>query len=568
EKLKAASAAIFTFVVVSLPFMLVNPYTYISTFTHVGSRGPWETVWALIDGYFSHGGLLHPYFDKFFYHSNVLKIYNANRYDHAVYQWNFDWMPLFLTTCQVVFVILVSLVYVKRKWDIYGFCGTLYIAYALFFKGYSTQFAVSTPFYLLLAAINNPLPFLASLELSHLLQMFAWGSTIIAPEFLRDWHFHLLVSAILIRTGVFGCLLFNRLRGGLTQVKGEIKFLVGRFWGYIRLFLDKKLLLLLSVTLFMGFLSLGMLLLNVENNLSFKSFSGQMTVSLDKWENITMVGLSKGDQVLVKLNTNAWIDVDLVSGNLKTPIERGVRNPFHLKGSFNETLIFFRADSESYTMMFRLAHSKIPFRVTDGLDGDLEVHAILNSSALVFKLHDRGLDGKCSLFRIAYPLNVYAFGDFSLNLRYKIVEGKVLNVFLEVFDDIDEWIYAFKTSENFTLTTNSKDLYGYSNLEGDHISLVALSILIEDNTSAVIKLEELSVKSGSKTYNLDLYAERSSKVSYEIFIERDWVPSVHYNLTLIIFLVFCIVAFCYLHRKIKVVLSRDGLNINCYLGCK
>lgn len=551
DKLRVAGSAIFTVVLVSLPFMLINPYTYISTFTHVGSRGPWETVWALVDGYFSHGGLLHPYFDKFFYHSNLLKIYDANQYDHAVYKWNFDWMPLFLATCQVVVIILVSVVYFRRKRDIYGFCGMLYIAYMLFFKGYSTQFAVSTPFYLLLAALNNPLPFLFLLELSHLLQMFAWGSIIIAPEFLRDWHFHLLVSAILMRTGVFGLLVFSKFRGELTYVKGEIKFLVGRFLGYIKVFWDKKLFFLTSVTLFTGVLSLGMLFLNLENNLSFKSCSGYVNVSLDGWENMTVGGLSKGDQVALKLNTNTWVEVNVSPNDLKTPFERGVRNPFHLKGSFNETVLFFRAESESYTLMFRLAHPTIPFRVTDGLDGDLEVKMALNGSALVFKLRDKGLDGKGSLFRIAYPLDVYVFDDFSLNLRYRILEGSASNLFLDVFDDFDEWIYTFNTTENFTLKTSSKDLYGYSNLRGDHISLVALSIFIEDDSSVVIKLEELSIKTNTENYAVEFYSRKNEKISYAIFIEKDWRPSTYYLAVITISVALSIGTFQYLHGKSK-----------------
>jgi hypothetical protein len=550
DKVKVAVSAIITILIVSLPFMLANPYTYISTFTHVGSRGPWETVWALIDGYYSHGGLLHPYFDKFFYHSNLLKIYEANHYDHAIYEWNFDWMPMLLTACQLAVIILVSLGFIRRKREIYVFSGMLYIGYMLFFKGYSTQFAVSTPFYMLLATVNTPLPFLVPLELSHILQMFAWGSNIIAPEFLRDWHLHMLVSSILIRTAVFGWLLLSQFRGRFT-VKSEIKPLIGKIFSYAKVFSDKKLFFLAFLTALFGALSFGMLFLNLENNLSFNSYHGYVTVSQSVWQNITLNGLSKGDQVALKLKTNTWVEVDAVPYDLKTPIERGVRNPFNLKGSFNETVIFFVAESESYTLMLKTVYPAIPFRVTDGLDGDLKVEATFDSSTLVLKLRDEGLDGKDSMFRIAYPLDVYAAEDFSLNLRYKILEGRVSRFFLDVFDDNDEWIYAFNITENFVLKAKSKDLYGYSNLYGDHLSLFALSIFIEDGASTVVKLEEISVINGGKNYNLKFYCSESQEVSYEIFIEKEWKPATYYISAFIIFVMASIAAFALLYKKTK-----------------
>jgi 4-amino-4-deoxy-L-arabinose transferase-like glycosyltransferase len=554
DKLKVAGSAIFTVVFVSLPFMLMNPYTYISTFTHEGSRGPWETVWALIDGYYSHGGLLHPYFDKFFYHSNLLKIYSASHYDHAVYDWNFDWMPSFLTACQILIVILVFLACTSRVWEIYSYCGVFYIGYMLFFKGYSTQFAVSTPFYLLLATVNNPLPFLIPLEVSHILQMLAWGDNIVAPELMRDWHLNLLVLAVVIRTVVFGWSIVSHLKGVFTYIKTRLNFVMKSLLGFFRVLIDRKLLSLFAITILLGAMSLGDLYINAGKNLSFKSFGKSVMASTNEWQNITLTGLNVGDQVALKVKTHNWVEVKIVPDNLKAPIERGVRNPFNLKDSFNETVFFFIAESESYTLMLKLAHPAIPFRVTDGFDGDLKVNASVDGSGLVLALKDEGLDGRGSMFRIAYPLDVYVGNNFSLNLTYKVLEGSVSNLYLDIFDDTDEWLYSYNvktTDGNFVLNARSKDSYGYSNLYGDHISLFALSIFIENGASTVMKLEGISVKNSDKNYDLKFYAMESEEIPCEIFIERDWKPTIYYLSSFSMFVVLGIVTFYFLYRKIK-----------------
>ena len=553
DKLKVAGSAIFTVVFVSLPFMLMNPYTYISTFTHEASRGPWETIWALIDGYYSHGGLLHPYFDKFFYHSNLLQIYSASHYDHAVYDWNFDWMPLFLTVCQIFIIILVFWACTRRKWEIYSYCGVLYVGYMLFFKGYSTQFAVSTPFYLLLATVNNPLPFLIPLEVSHILQMLAWGANIIAPELMRDWHLNLLVLAVVIRTAVFGWSIVSHLKGVFTYIQPQLNYVMKRLLGLFRVLIDRKLLSLFAITILLGAASLGDLYINADNNLSFKSFCKSVMASTNEWQNITLTGLIAGDQVALKFETHNWVEVKIFPDDLKTPIERGIRNPFNLKDSFNETVFFFIAESESYNIMLKLAHPAIPFRVTDGFDGDLKVNASVDGSGLVLTLKDEGLDGGGSMFRMAYPLDVYVGNDFSLNLTYKVLEGSVSNMFFDIFDDTDGWLYSYNvkiTDGNFVLNARSKDIYGYSNLYGDHISLFALSIFIENGASVVIKLEGISVKNGDKKYDLKFYAMESEEIPCEIFIERDWKPTIYYRGSLSVFVALSIVTFYFSYRKI------------------
>ncbi|MCJ7763423.1 glycosyltransferase 87 family protein [Candidatus Bathyarchaeota archaeon] len=541
DRIKLIGSALGVLVFASLPFMLINPLTYMSTFTHVGSRGPWETIWAIADGYYSHGGLLHPFFDKFFYHFNLLKMYPASHYDQAIYAWNFDQMPNILTLLQVAIVIIISLAYSGRKKDAVPLCGLLYISYMLFFKGYSTQFAVSTPFYALLAtATGSPLLFLVPLEISHIMQMLSWNS-IFEPEFLRNEHLPMLMSAVIVRTIVFASLIAISFRGSHINFQPVIN-LGRRLIAYEKLLKDKWLTLAICATVVMALVSVAPLYGYINDGSGFRSFKGHINVTQSEWQSLKIDDLEEGDQVMVRLNTNTWIDAEL--SNSTVQVERGVRNPFHLKDSFNETMLFFRADSESPSLMLRMKHSKMPFRVTEGLEGDLDANVTTEDAKLTLKLQDAGIDGNESIFTVAYPVSARVGDNFSLHLRYRVIEGNASNVWVYVFDDTDEWLYPFAASEDFVLTSETKDLYGHANLLGDDISLVEVSVMVDDNASAILRLDEFS-----ESCSVKFYAFPTEEVAYEVFVERDFEPSISYAAALISTVTLGALIIWYLYRR-------------------
>jgi hypothetical protein len=541
DRVKLVGSTLATLVFASLPFVLINPFTYLSTFTYVSSRGPWETIWAFIDGYFSHGGLLHPYFDP------------ASHYDHAIYEWAFGFMPDLLTALQIIVVILLSLTFIRRKDKFVPLCGLLYISYMLFFKGYSTQFAVSTPFYVLLAAMDTPLLFLLPLEVSHMMQIMSWGM-LFDPELVRNWHLPFLESAVVIRTAVFAILVLKGFAGtrlSFKQVIGPARSFLARL-SFLK---DKKLISLVLVTVLMAAISLGILYSYTISGSGFRAYDGSLNLTQSEWSGINVDGLRRGDQVMVKLNTNVWVDAKAVSNNSTVQVERGVVNPFNLKGSFNETMLFFRAESDSYDLMLRMKHPAMPFRVTDGLDGDLSVNPTSNGSTLTLDLDDEGVDGQGSLFRMAYPCKVHVGDNFRLSFKYKLIDGNVSGVLLDVLDDTDEWLYPFNASENFVLTPESKDLSGYSNLLHDDLSLLGVTVLLDNNSSATVRLDKLSVSDG-ENFNVAFYAHPNEEVHYEVSIERDFKSSITYAIALISTVALGAVTLWYLYKKVNRVQKR------------
>ena len=550
ERLKLVSITTFTLIIASLPFVLINPFTYLSTFTHHASRGPWETVWALIDGYYSHGGLLHLYFDKFFYHFNLLKIYPANHFDNAIYEWNFESLPDLLTLSQIIFIILLSLKFIRGKNGLINLVGLLYISDIFFFKGYSTQFSVSTQFYIILASLNNPLIFLIPSEISHMMQILSWlGLPFISQEFLRNIHFPLLIFSIILRSIVFIFILSNAFIGSninLNNIISKIKFITTR----LRIFTDRKLIILISATVVTSTMSSATLLGYMNNNaLMFRTLHGQLRATTSEWQSIEINGLDEHDQVMVRLDTHTWLEAEVISNDQQVRVERGVRNPYNLKGSFNETMLFFKANSEHSTLKLKMKHPNIPFRVTDGFDGDLRAVMDSNGTALSIRLADNGTDGHDSLFRIAYPCKIHTGHDFSLELKYKITEGNLSRVQLDVFDDTDEWLYSFNASTDFVLKADSGDVFGYSNLMDDDVSLIAIVMILKNGSSATINLEELNINDNTKLNKIEFYAEQQEKINYDIFIEHDFQPSLYYISTVLLSLTLATVTIVYLYRK-------------------
>jgi len=119
-----------------------------------------------------------------------------------------------------------------------------------------------------------------------------------------------------------------------------------------------------------------------------------------------------------------------------------------------------------------------------------------------------------------------------------------------LFDDTDEWLYPFNASEDYVLTAKTEDLYGYANLNGDSLSLVAITMTLDDNASAAIRIDELSAN-GSQAFNVKFYADPNEDVPYEVFIERDFKPSIGYALALISTVAFGVAAIWRLYRKVE-----------------
>jgi hypothetical protein len=125
---------------IALPFLLTNAGLFLTTFVHQASRGPWETVWALLDGYYS-GGATPPLEMRF----DLATITMPSRESHFPY-----------VLVALVFVGIYLMLYTRDiDWQsdlkAVAFCGLSINLFLLFSKGYSPQWIVNLlPFVILL----------------------------------------------------------------------------------------------------------------------------------------------------------------------------------------------------------------------------------------------------------------------------------------------------------------------------------------------------------------------------------------------------------------------------------
>ena len=137
KKIGYLALAGLTVALISLPFLLARPAFFLASFRSVLERSSWETVWALMDGHFSYGGLPADRFDP--------------TVDFATHSSHLPW--LWIT---VAFGLIYLWLYTRRvDWQdqriITAFAGLSVNLFFLYSKGYSPQMAVTfIPFIVLL----------------------------------------------------------------------------------------------------------------------------------------------------------------------------------------------------------------------------------------------------------------------------------------------------------------------------------------------------------------------------------------------------------------------------------
>jgi len=207
QKVTYVVAAALATLLIALPFLLTNAGFFLATFLHHASRGPWETIWALLDGYYS-GGAAPPLEMRF----DLDTITISSQESHLPY-----------ALVASIFIAVFLILYTRRiDWQdnlkAVAFCGLSVSLFLLFSKGYSPQWIINLlPFIVLL------MPNLRGVAYS-LLLMTANVLAFPIAQILIPGHLWLFVTAVLFRTLLlvllsveFGLILFPSPKGKRVQ---------------------------------------------------------------------------------------------------------------------------------------------------------------------------------------------------------------------------------------------------------------------------------------------------------------------------------------------------------------
>jgi len=188
---------------IALPFLLTNAGLFLTTFVHQASRGPWETIWALLDGYYS-GGVTPP-LEMRFDLATIIMPSRESQFPYAL--------------VALIFVAFYLMLYTRDiDWQndlkAVAFCGLSINLFLLFSKGYSPQWIVNLlPFIVLL------MPNLRGVAYSVLLMAVNVLEFPVALMLIPN-HTWIFTTAVLYRTLLlvvlaadFGLILFPSARG-------------------------------------------------------------------------------------------------------------------------------------------------------------------------------------------------------------------------------------------------------------------------------------------------------------------------------------------------------------------
>jgi hypothetical protein len=187
---------------VSIPFLFTNPTFFLTPYLYQGSTGPWETIWALLDGYYS-GGETTP-FEMRFDPGNIVVAFHESSFPY--------WLVV------VAFVVVYLFLYTRRiDWQddlkAVAFCGLSINLFLIFSKGYSPQWIVNLlPFLVLLWPDLRGVAYSVLLMLANVVE-FPIGMMLVQGH---PWLYALAVlfrTALLILVAIeFGLILFPSVR--------------------------------------------------------------------------------------------------------------------------------------------------------------------------------------------------------------------------------------------------------------------------------------------------------------------------------------------------------------------
>jgi len=125
-----------TVLAISTPFLLTHPQFLVASFRSMVARSSWETVWALLEGYYSYGVVAGDRFDPL-----------ANVANHPS---TLPW-PLISLAFALLYLWLFTRSLGEEKTRIVAFAGLTVNLFTLYSKGYSPQFLIQLiPFVVLL----------------------------------------------------------------------------------------------------------------------------------------------------------------------------------------------------------------------------------------------------------------------------------------------------------------------------------------------------------------------------------------------------------------------------------
>jgi len=489
----------------NLPFVALNPFMWWGTYSYNGARGPWETVWALIEGWYSHGGgeVLHPYFEAFIPYNQWTIVYKPSPYDHAYYAWNNPWLPTALSILGVASVLLSY--FLINKHDLLEGVALPLFLFTFFSKGYSPGFTIfMLPFMALALEGKEKISLCAMLEIATILQSLVW---------LGFYSPSLLATAVILRTITFA-LVIAVLLAHFIKIPKTIKL------PSIKLpAIGTKFLAVFMISILVAVLS-AYYLQNYYRQfpLTIETRKGTIDNRLYNTVSLPVPNLTKNDRVMFNFTSAGLNNVSVIRNDEKiwaSEIPKGnVRDLFIYKGT---------AD---YCLALYMAYPSSSFRIIDETNGDGKGMIEQIDSALNVTLIDFGEDSSHSILRLSWQVeNVTVTDTFRVKVSMQNFNGHINATLLSLSfvgsADLYEYILPQSNDWNeFEINSSliTLDDHSLSDVKGKTVEAVSMVFIVENRNEASVGLRDLEVWNEEKVESLNLKIEKNSQTAYKIYI--------------------------------------------------
>lgn len=498
----------------NLPFVILNPFMWWGTYVYNGARGPWETIWALAEGWYSHGGgeVLHPYFEAFIPYPQLTILYKPAAYDHAYYAWNNPWLPTLLTVLTAASVLVSYFVINKR--DILEGTALITILFIFFSKGYSPGFTIFVlPFIALGLEGNRKIISCAMLEIATILQSTVW-----LPGFYSQT---VLATAAILRAITFASVIAILLMHFIKKPEA-IKLPSLRLSA-----LKTKFAVIFTISILFAILS-AYYLQNYYRQfpLTIETRTGATNTMLYQTISVPVPNLTKNDRVMFNFTSSSPTAVSVMSNTetiwtTKTP-KYNVRD-----------LFVYRNTETEYYLAVNMAYPSSNFTIVDGTNGDGKGTIEPLDGALNITLTDFGKDSSQSILKLSWQMEKFTITDgFRAKATVRNFSGHVNQTLLSLnlADSEGEYEYVLPQSDawkEFEVNSSSVTLEGlpFSRIKGREAKAVSIVLIVEDGNQVSIGMKELTVWNEGKNMSLDLRTETTSQTSYQIYIAHAYSPT-------------------------------------------
>ncbi len=525
ERLSLLTSLVLSVLLLNFFFLVLNPYVWCETFFGNTGRGPWETIWAVLSGYYSHGGVerMHPYFEGFFTYAQLEQIYPLSPADHAFYLYSNSAIPLAMSLLLVLsFIVPLVLFTKKRILEVIGLSSSLFFIAS---KGYSPQFSI---FVIPLLALSVPgkkkFVLISLLDAATILQMMNWsgwfapfGEGLFLPYavFLRTV---VLVSAFILlfnyTTGELGMrkVVVTRIRSFLSDLAHCLRVFFASRQIVKRVMPLVALLLVFGLLFYATYGSYAGKLMGYDKELEVNTYEmNEIAVTHDLKERIYII-MPRLLDVVVNAS-DCYIEKEKIGNTTRVfviPYREGV------------TKIYFE-------LLYPVTNFDIDEVLIDGdvkkVEGFVEFHQENSSLIITAKNPD---EQRYYVLYLSWSVDFQIYESATVHATLTHLDGNLNGTVLALVDERGvffdyELIPGYSRSGMVwekVINASSVDAFGrnFRDFFGKNVTDINLVMTLKPGTSATVKLDVLAYSANGEKTQLPITVQDSVICNAKVYL--------------------------------------------------